>query len=60
MDYKQKMQQLVSQFNNNQQLIDRLAADNNKILGQLDLIKELEKEMTMPPVVEEAIVEEPK
>lgn len=44
MNYKEKKQSLVAEFNKNQQTIQQLANKNQQILGQLQLLEELEKQ----------------
>ena len=43
MDFKEKKQNLVAEFNRNQQTIQQLSQRQQQILGQLNLIEELEK-----------------
>jgi hypothetical protein len=44
MNYKEKKEILVTEYNQNQQTINQLAIRNQQILGKLQLIEELEKE----------------
>ena len=46
MDFKTKKQNLVDEFNKNQQIIQQLSQRQQQIIGQLNLIEELEKEET--------------
>jgi len=41
---KEKKQKLVDEFNRNQQIIQQLTQRQQQIIGQLNLIEELEKE----------------
>ena len=42
-DLEKKKQQLVNEFNQNQQVLLQLNAKQQQIIGQLELIKELEE-----------------
>lgn len=44
MDYKTKKQELVDEFNKNQQLIQQLSNRNQQIAGQIQLLTDIENE----------------
>jgi len=44
MDYLERKKKLVEEFNRNQQSIQQLTQRNQQLLGQLQIIEELEQE----------------
>jgi mannose/fructose/N-acetylgalactosamine-specific phosphotransferase system component IID len=42
-DFKKKKEELVEEFNRNQQMINQLSARQQQIIGVLNFIEELEK-----------------
>jgi hypothetical protein len=42
-DFKKKKEELVAEFNKNQQMINQLSARQQQIIGVLNFIEELEK-----------------
>jgi len=48
MDYTKKKNELVTEFNTNQQVANELLARNKQIIGQIRLLEELEKEPQLP------------
>lgn len=44
MDYQKRKQELINEFNSNQQTLNQLQQRQLQIIGQLNLIEELEKE----------------